>query len=360
MLRLDSISLTRFKNYATRQFDFRERIVGFCGSNGAGKTNLLDAIYYLCLTRSYFAKTDASSASFGSQGFRIEGWFTRQTEKFNSVCILRETGRKEIILNQENYNRFSQHIGKFPVVFVAPDDILLVTGASEDRRKFIDTIISQVDPQYLQHLIQYNRILQQRNSLLKQIAETGNNNDALLDVFDQQLIIPCEYIYTQRKAFLFTFIEEVKSKYEMIAGKEEGLDLFYQSPLQEFKMAELLLAARQRDILSQRTTIGIHKDELEIRLGEQPLKNIASQGQRKSLLFAMKLAEFTVLQRFKGFAPILLLDDVFEKLDESRMHNLLHWACIENTGQVFLTDTHCSRLTDVLHRLNLPYQSETL
>jgi DNA replication and repair protein RecF len=360
LLRLDSITLTRFKNYTSRQFNFRERIVGFCGPNGAGKTNLLDAIYYLCLTRSYFAKTDAASASFGFQGFRIDGQFTRQHEKFNTVCILRESGKKEIILNQENYTRFSQHIGKFPVVFVAPDDILLVTGGSEERRKFIDTIISQVDPQYLLHLIQYNRILQQRNGLLKQFGETGRFDETLLEVMDLQMVVPGEYIYAQRKTFLDTYINEVRLKYEMIAGQEEGLELLYQSPLQQDGMKNLLTQSRQRDMISQRTTVGIHKDELEIKLKDQPLKNIASQGQRKSLLFAMKLAEFTVLQRIKGFPPILLLDDVFEKLDEKRMHNLLHWACVANHGQVFLTDTHCIRLRDALEKLRLSYQVEEL
>ncbi len=337
-----------------------ERIVGFCGPNGAGKTNLLDAIYYLCLTKSYFAKTDQASASFGYQGFRIEGQFTRQHEKFTTVCIVRESGKKEIALNQEVYSRFSHHIGKFPVVFVAPDDIQLVTGASDERRKFIDTIISQTDPQYLHQLIQYNRVLQQRNGLLKQFAETGRQDEALLEVLDQQLILPGEYIFSQRKNFLDTFISEVKLKYEMIAGKEEGLDLLYQSQLQQEKLKALLLMSRQKDLLSQRTNSGIHKDELDIRLSEQPLKNIASQGQRKSLLFAMKLAEFTILQRIKGFPPLLLLDDVFEKLDEKRMHNLLHWACVDNNGQVFLTDTHCSRLRDALEKLSLPFQVEEL
>ena len=246
------------------------------------------------------------------------------------------------------------------MVFVAPDDVQLVTGGSEERRKFIDTIISQLDPQYLHHLIQYSRVLLQRNGLLKQMSETGMMDEALLEVLDEQLVVPGEYIFEQRKSFLDTYIHEVLSKYEMIAGKEEGLNLSYQSPLQQHDFLGLLKSARQRDIATQRTTSGIHKDELDIRLGDLPLKNIASQGQRKSLLFAMKLAEFSVLQRFKGFPPILLLDDVFEKLDESRMHNLLQWACVENKGQVFLTDTHCSRLKDALLKLDLPFQVENL
>lgn len=360
LLRLDAITLTHFKNYASRKFVFAERIVGFCGPNGAGKTNLLDAVYYLCLTKSYFARTDSASASFGYQGFRIEGQFNRQHEKFNTVCILRENGKKEFLLNRETYTRFSQHIGKFPVVFVAPDDVQLVTGLSEERRKFIDTIISQLDPQYLHHLIQYNRILVQRNSLLKQFADAGTTNVSLLEILDLQLVQPGEYIFAERKSFLQTYIPEVKLKYEMIAGKEEGLELAYQSGLHEHSFESLLLLSRQRDLASQRTTAGVHKDELDIRLGDQPLKNIASQGQRKSLLFAMKLAEFSVLQRFKAFPPILLLDDVFEKLDEKRMHNLLHWTCVENSGQVFLTDTHCNRLNEALKKLSLPFQVEIL
>jgi DNA replication and repair protein RecF len=263
-------------------------------------------------------------------------------------------------IEQENYSRFSEHIGKFPVVFVAPDDIYLISGGSEERRRFIDTIISQIDSEYLHQLIQYNRILQQRNGLLKQFAESGKFNEALLSVLDQQLIPPGEFIFSQRNAFLNTFIPEVKLMYAMIAGEAEGLEMLYQSPLHQNNFSDILIAFRDRDLVFQRTTSGIHKDELEIRLGALLLKLIASQGQRKSLLFALKLAEFSVLRRFKGFPPILLLDDVFEKLDEKRMHNLMQWACVENTGQVFLTDTHCSRLIDAMEKLGLSYQVEQL
>jgi DNA replication and repair protein RecF len=360
LLHLEQISLTRFKNYSDKQFSFSGRIVGLCGPNGAGKTNLLDAIYYLCLTKSYFAKADAASSTFGFQGFRIEGRFIRQNEVYKTVCILRENGKKEIQLNQENYSRFSQHIGKFPVVFVAPDDVFLVTGGSEERRKFIDTIISQLDSEYLHQLIQYNRILQQRNGLLRQLSETGKTEDALISVLDRQLVSPGEFIFSQRSSFLHSFIPEVKLMYTMIAGETESLELNYQSPLFQHDFVELLVANRERDIYAQRTTSGIHKDELDITLGEHSLKQIASQGQRKSLLFALKLAEFSVLRRFKGFPPILLLDDVFEKLDEKRMHNLLQWACVDNTGQVFLTDTHCNRLREALEKLSVSYQVEEL
>ncbi len=360
LLHLDSLELTQFKNYHKQVFEFHERIVGFCGPNGAGKTNLLDAIYYLCLTKSYFGKSDAGNVQFGKQGFRIEGGFTRQDKRFTAVCVLRETGKKEIQLNQETYTKFSQHIGKFPIVVVAPDDVSLVAGGSEERRKLLDTIISQLDPEYLQQLILYSRVLQQRNSLLKQFSDTGQLDQALLTVFDHQLIKPGMFIFEQRKLFLESYLPEVVSMYSMIAGIQEGLNLQYQSQLLNCSFEELLNRNREKDMYSQRTQGGIHRDELEIRLGEQPLRQVASQGQRKSLLFALKLAEFNVLKRHNGFEPILLLDDVFEKLDERRMNNLLSWACIENQGQIFLTDTHCERLTQALEKLNTGYQVEGL
>jgi DNA replication and repair protein RecF len=355
-LHLNSLSLTQFKNYGSRAFEFPERIVGFCGPNGAGKTNLLDAIYYLCLTRSYFGKSDPGNISFGMNGFRIEGKFARQGQPFTTACILRETGKKEMQLNGEVYTKFSQHVGRFPVVVVAPDDVTLVAGGSEERRKLLDTIISQLDPDYLQQLIQYTKVLQQRNSLLKQFAESGRSDQALLSVLDDQLMAPGDFIFQKRKQFLEGYIDEVVKMYKMIAGLEEGLNLVYQSQLLNNSFADLLQRNRDKDLYAQRTTGGIHRDELEIRLGDQPLRQIASQGQRKSLLFALKLAEFNVLRQHKGFEPILLLDDVFEKLDESRMHNLLAWACVENQGQVFLTDTHCSRMTAALEKLNTVFQ----
>ncbi len=360
LLHLNSLHLTQFKNYDSQTFEFSERIVGFCGPNGAGKTNLLDAIYYLCLTRSYFGKSDPGNISFGKNGFRIEGRFSRQGQPFAAVCILRETGKKEMQLNGEVYAKFSQHVGKFPVVVVAPDDVSLVAGGSEERRKLLDTIISQLDPEYLQQLIQYTKVLQQRNSLLKQFSESGRMDQALLSVLDDQLNAPGNFIFIQRKNFLQTYLPEVVKMYKMIAGVEEGLNLQYQSQLHDHSFSELLARNRDRDFYAQRTTGGIHRDELDIRLGDQPLRQIASQGQRKSLLFALKLAEFNVLRQHKGFEPILLLDDVFEKLDENRMHNLLYWACIDNRGQVFLTDTHCSRLNAALEKLNTGFQVVSL
>ncbi len=356
MLFLNSISLLQFKNYSNRSFDFSERIVGICGKNGVGKTNLLDAIHYLCFTKSYFARTDVNTTQQGKNGFRLEGNFELQDKPEKAVCILRETGKKEFSVNDQPYDKFSQHIGRYPCVVIAPDDALLITGGSEERRKFLDSLLAQLDAVYLQHLITYTKVMQQRNSLLKAFAESGNKNFALLDVLDQQLIKPGNYIFDKRKEFLISFLPAVKHLYLDIAKQQEDISLLYESELLQASFEELLTATRQKDCLAQRTTAGIHRDNIEISLGNQPFRSIASQGQRKSLLFALKLAEMEVLKKEKGFAPLLLLDDVFEKLDEDRISNLLQKVCIENEGQVFITDTNADRLKNHLDSLSTQYQ----
>ena len=356
MLFLKSITLFQFKNYTNRSFDFTQKVVGICGNNGVGKTNLLDAIHYLCFTKSYFTRADANSAQQGKNGFRLEGNFILQDKPEKAVCILRETGKKEFLVNDQSYDKFSQHIGRYPCVVIAPDDALLITGGSEERRKFLDSMLSQLDEIYLQHLIVYTKILQQRNSLLKTFAETGNKNFSLLDVLDHQLIKPGDYIFNKRKEFLISFLPAVKHLYLDIARQQEDISLFYESELHQASFKELLAVTRQKDCFAQRTTAGIHRDNIEINLGSQPFRSIASQGQRKSLLFAFKLAEMEVLQKEKGFPPFLLLDDVFEKLDEERIGNLLQRVCVENKGQVFITDTNEERLKQHLEALTVDYQ----
>lgn len=355
MLSLRSISLLQFKNYTNRSFDISERIVGICGSNGAGKTNLLDAIHYLCFTKSYFSRLDINNVQQGKKGFRIEGNFQLWDKAEKAVCILREDGKKEFSLNDQAYDKFSQHIGHYPCVIIAPDDAILVTGGSEERRKFLDALLSQIDPSYLQHLITYIKLLQQRNALLKSFAETGAKNFSLLDVLDEQLLKPGNYIFDKRKTFLVSFLPAVKHSYFSIAQQQEDINLLYESQLLQGSFEELLKATRDKDCMLQRTTTGIHRDDIELSMGSQQFKNIASQGQRKSLLFALKLAEMDVLKNEKGFAPLLLLDDVFEKLDEERIKNLLQKVCVENEGQVFITDTNEERLIQHLNDLSVEH-----
>jgi DNA replication and repair protein RecF len=356
MLNLQSISLLQFKNYTNRSFDFKERIIGICGNNGVGKTNLLDAIHYLCFTRSYFSRADGNNVQQGKNGFRLEGHFTLQDKPEKATCILRETGKKEFAVNDQAYDKFSHHIGRYPCVVIAPDDAILITGGSEERRKFFDSLLSQLDSNYLQHLITYTKVLQQRNSLLKSFADTPAKDFSLLEVLEEQLIKPGEYIFDKRKEFFVSFLPQVKHLYSEIAMQPEDVTLLYESQLLQSSFAALLQATRQKDCFAMRTTTGIHRDELEITLGNQLFRNIASQGQRKSLLFALKLAEMDVLKKEKGFSPLLLLDDVFEKLDENRISNLLQKVCVANEGQVFITDTNEQRLREHLDALAVSYQ----
>lgn len=349
---LSSITITQFKNYDVSAFNFTERVVGICGLNGKGKTNLLDAIYYLCFTKSYFTKNDALNVQFDKEGFRLEG----KAGQHRIVCIHRGTGKKEFYLDDVAYTKFSSHIGKFPAVMVAPDDVELVTGISEERRRYIDTILSQTDADYLQQLIIYNKVLQQRNSLLKRFAETGQTDWPLLETVDEQLVKPGSYIHKKRKDLAAILVPSVQKFYNAIAANDEIVELEYESQLNGTDFYALLEQQRQKDFLLQRSNGGIHKDDIAIRLNGQVFKNTASQGQRKSLLFALKLAEFETLKTNKGFAPLLLLDDVFEKLDDNRMAHLLNLVCLQNDGQVFITDTHCDRLEAAFSELGVANQ----
>jgi DNA replication and repair protein RecF len=381
MLLLSKISVTQFKNYTFSTFNFAEKVIGICGLNGKGKTNLLDAVYYCCFTKSYFTKVDGLNSTFDTDGFRIEasselrsfpygnskgvgnsGDISGDLSEINIkktdeiVCVFRNGGKKEILLNGVAYTKLSEHIGKFPAVMIAPDDISLITDGSEERRRFMDTVLSQMDAAYLQQLMIYNKVLQQRNSLLKSFAEQGKTDWQLLEVLDEQLIVPGNFIFTKRKVFTEALIPLVQQFYSRIADNDEVITLQYESRLHDSSFYDLLNNYRQKDFAMQRSNAGIHKDDIIFQLNGQVFKTTASQGQRKSLLFALKLAEFELLKENKGFAPLLLLDDVFEKLDDTRMQQLLHWVCNENTGQVLITDTHKERLQEAFEKLNTAYQ----
>jgi DNA replication and repair protein RecF len=356
MPRFNSISLLQFKNYSQQSFRFDKKVTGIVGNNGVGKTNLLDAIYYVCFTKSYFTRIDGVNVQQGQSGFRLEAEINFDDKPEKAVCILRETGKKEFHLNEGIYEKLSQHIGRYTCVMIAPDDAQLITGGSEERKKFQDALLSQLDADYLQYLITHNRILRQRNSLLASFAETGNRNFDLLNVLNDQLLKPAEYIYNKRKSFLEKFIPDVLKLYSEIAQKNDEVTISYESDLLHSSYAELLRVYQPKDIAAQRTTTGIHKDDLEIKMNDQPFKNIASQGQRKSMLFALKLTEMEVLKKEKGYAPVLLLDDVFEKLDEQRISNLLRKVCVENDGQVFITDTNEERLRKHLEEIKCNYE----
>lgn len=355
-MRLNEISLVQFRNYTQSSFQFKKTVTGISGSNGSGKTNLIDAVYYLCFTKSYFGKSDAQNSQNGKTGFRLEGQFLSNQRSSTVTAIMRETGKKEFAADGIPYSKMAAHIGRYPCVMIAPDDTSIIMGASEERRRFIDYTISQLDADYLQVLMDYNKILQQRNSLLKQAAETGVMDEGLMEILTDQLVGRGNVIYAKRKQFAEEFIPIAIDLYNNIAGNKEKLEIRYTSPLQSASFKEILIQNKSKDLLLQRTTRGVHRDDLEFGLDQEVFKLMASQGQRKSLLFALKLAEFDILLKQKGYPPLLLLDDVFEKLDEDRMRNLLSRVCVQNKGQVFITDTHTNRLKNALEFLHVDYE----
>ena len=356
MLSIKKINITQFKNYESGRFEFEENVVGICGKNGIGKTNLLDSIYYCCFTKSYFSGNENMIIEHGKDGFRVEGFFYNNEASNKIICINKSNAKKEFSLNDVPYDKLSQHIGLLPCVMIAPDDIELINSGSELRRKFMDTVLCQLDIDYMQSLIHYNKILLQRNSYLKKDLNTQKFDYALLDIFDEQLIVHGNIIYAKRKTFTNELSQLVQAFYKKISEANEAIELVYESHLNEQSLADLFKQNRERDRMLQRTSKGIHRDDLQFSMHQLQFKTIASQGQKKSLLFAMKLAEYEIIKTTKGFYPILLLDDFFEKLDETRMNNLLKIVCIENRGQVFITDTHKSRLLDVFEKMQIKGQ----
>lgn len=347
MLRISHIQLVQFKCYEQRSFRFQQPIVLLSGRNGIGKTSVLDAIYYLCFTKSYFATADAPLALQGAKGWRISGTFHHE-EEHEVTAILRETGKKEFLCNREPYSKRTQHIGRFPCVMIAPDDIEWISGSSEIRRTYLDRMISQTNADYLQYLVHYNKTIAQRNALLKQMAEQGLSQHDLLPFYNQALQQQAHAIFDIRQAVCTELLPRIQSLYKQWSPNPEQIDINYESNLQERTMLEWLQLNLPKDLILQRTTKGIHRDDLTVRFQNMPFKQVASQGQRKALLFAIKLAERDYILEKTGIAPILLLDDLFEKLDAERMERLID--CLVATGsQLIVTDTHEGRAKKAFH-----------
>jgi DNA replication and repair protein RecF len=340
---IKKITLVQFRNYSSRSFVFEAPVTCITGANGCGKTNLLDGVYYLCYTKSYFTAYQQNCVQMGLDGFRVEGVFNNQLKSEVISCKWQQ-GKKELQADGVDYEKPTDHIGKYAAVMIAPDDLELVNDGSEPRRKWVDSILSQTDKSYLECLMRYQRILQQRNAWLKQYANSAMPDYTTLEYYDAQLAADGTYIYEKRNEFVAIFLPQLQDLYSQLTDGKEAVRITYQSDLQQQPLIILLKDGLQHDMRLQRTLRGIHKDDLQLLLNNTPVKAFGSQGQKKSFLFAMKLAQYKYLSGVLGYKPILLLDDVFEKLDQSRMEALLRIIRGEDFGQVILTDTHAERV----------------
>ncbi len=345
---LSILTLTNFRNYSFNKLNFSEGLNVFTGDNGSGKTNLLDAIHYLCIGKSYFSSGEQQSVMHEKNFFRVDGNFM-QEEKSVTVAITFETTAKKIISKNGNaYPRIADHVGKFPVVVIAPDDITLINDGSDERRRWMDNTISQVNHLYLEELLNYNRVLAQRNALLKQFALKEYYNEPLLKALDEQLLKFGTTIFQERKKVVAEIIPMVQYYYKIISAQKETISLLYESGLNENEFRNLLMQSRDKDCALQRTTEGTHKDDLDLIMNNFSLRRFGSQGQKKSFLTALKLAQYEFIRRTKNVLPILLLDDVFDKLDEHRVKQMLQLISKEEFGQVFITDTGENRIERLL------------
>ena len=342
---IKKITLLQFRNYSSASFEFNAPITCITGPNGSGKTNLLDAVYYLCYTKSYFSAWQQNSVQKGLDGFRVEGVLSHGENSETISCKWKQ-GKKEICANGVEYEKLTEHIGKYAAVMIAPDDMELINDGSELRRKWADSVLSQTDREYLECIMQYQRVLQQRNAWLKMQATNPSPNRTELEFYDSKMAADGQYIHNARKAFLVRFLPLLQFFYEQLSGGKEQVNIVYESDLLQKTLAQWFDSGLEQDLRMQRTLRGIHKDDWDFILDDTAIKQFGSQGQKKSFLFALKLAQYAYLGEEQGHLPILLLDDIFEKLDQQRMEALLQIIRGSQFGQVILSDTHAGRVRD--------------
>ncbi|PRD54370.1 DNA replication/repair protein RecF [Sphingobacterium gobiense] len=352
---LKQLAVFNFKNYTESSLEFLPQINAFAGANGAGKTNLLDAIHYLALCKSYFNPIDSQHIKKGFDWFMVQGEFERNQVPDIISCSLKRNQKKQFKRNKKDYQRLADHIGLFPLVMISPNDAVIVTEGSEERRKFMDNVISQTDNHYLDILIQYNKVLLQRNVLLKQVKEKGILDLGLLDILNLQLAEVGERIFAKRIQFMADFLPEFERYYAFLTEGAEEVSLVYESPLMGTDFATLLRDSLDKDRVLERTSQGIHKDDLLFTIHDNMvLKKFGSQGQQKSFLIALKLAQYSFLRNNKTCKPILLLDDIFDKLDDNRTKKLMQLVSEDEFGQIFITDTDAERIKEIFDEIAQP------
>ena len=353
---LKQLTLTQYKNIRSKTFDFNPKINCFIGDNGKGKSNILDAIYHLAFGKSYFNPIATQNIQLGEDFFVIEGRYEREKREEKIVCALKKGQKKVMKRNGKVYEKLSDHIGLIPTVIISPSDRDMISEGSSTRRKFMDGVIGQTDAVFLQNLIEYHKILSQRNALLKFFALNTTFEPETLAVYNEQLAERSSAIYEKRKAFMETFIPVFNARHQDISEGKEQVHLEYESQLHQNLHETLLESSLQKDKFLQYTSTGIHKDDINFLLEGQPIKKFGSQGQQKTFLIALKLAQFDFLKKQMGGAPILLLDDAFDKLDQKRVTQIISLVDQNDFGQIFLTDTHEERTLNALHSLKSSYE----
>lgn len=355
-MHIENISIVNYKNLKEVQVDFSPRLNCFIGKNGAGKTNMLDAVYFLSFCKSFSGATDLLNVSHEEQFFMLNGNYSRLDVNETVSCGFKKGGVKQFKRNQKVYKKLAEHIGLFPLVMITPSDVNLILGGSEERRKFTDGVISQYNQLYLNDLLKYNRALQQRNNLLRQFA-TGHYFDSeLLAIWDDHLVESGNRIYKHRKEFVEKLIPVFQQYYSFISDNTEKVSLVYESQLENRSFDELLKESVSKDRALQYTSHGIHKDELVFYLGEHPIRKLGSQGQMKTYLVSLKLAQYDFLKSISGLKPILLLDDIFDKLDEYRVEQIVKVVAGEQFGQIFITDTNRSHFDSIIRKMETDYK----
>ncbi|MDZ4757410.1 MAG: DNA replication/repair protein RecF [Bacteroidota bacterium] len=347
-MHLKHLTLRNFKNHAELVLDFVKGVNCITGANGSGKTNILDALHFLSFTKSFLIHQDQQLVRQGTDAMLMDGVYDHNGFEQTVQVILKHPGRKTFKVNNNAVGRLGSHIGMLPLVLIAPQDIWLLQEGSSERRRFMDMALCQLDKQYLSNLNLYNKALEQRNRLLKQMAEANNHDAEQLESLDKVLIPAGEFIYEKRAAFIKEFVPFVIESYKTISRGTEDAGIIYSSGLQQNKFATLLNKSLPKDLILQRTSAGIHKDDLEFSLHNFPVKTHASQGQQKTFILALKMAVCYYIYSHTNIYPILLLDDIFEKLDNNRSMAFLQMAANNYPGQVIITDTHVERCKTAL------------
>ena len=350
-MRLKKLTLLNFKNIARQELSFCRGVNCLVGDNGAGKTNVVDAVYYLSMCKSSLPMTDTQSILHGAEGFLIDGQYLSDAEKNERiVCSFTRKGGKVLKRNGKEYDRLADHVGLVPAVIVSPADYALISDAAEERRRYLNACISQLDRTYLSDVMRYNAVLAERNRLLKMQPD-----ETMLAIYDGQLVEYGTKIHAARQAFAERLQPVVAEYYRTLSDDREQVELHYKSELSERPFDEILRAARQKDMINEYTTSGIHRDDLTLRIGGYPLRKYGSQGQQKSFLIALKLAQYAIVAEACGERPILLLDDLFDKLDAGRVDQLIRLVSDEAFGQIFITDCNPTRLKSILDKAGGEY-----